>query len=119
MKKFLIPLFALLFLLSGCGSSKVDFAVEQSPDYRDGETSEMIIRVTEGDEPVSGLSVLATLEMAKMDHGVIEVHFDDIGDGLYSSHVELPMGGEWIATVQADTGKKVLEEVVTFDVKEG
>jgi len=119
MKKLQILLFTFLLLLVGCGSGNMDVAVEKAPDYKDGEPSEMTLLISHGDDPVSGLTVVATLEMAKMDHGVIEVHFDDQGDGLYSGEVELPMGGEWIATVELDNGKKTAEEIITFDVKEG
>ncbi len=107
-----------MFVMSGCGASKVDITVEQAPVYEGESSSEFIVKATEADEGVSGLTIQATLEMAKMDHGVIEVTFIDNGDGTYTSDVELPMAGEWIADVRADHNGKEIEEVLTFDVKE-
>ena len=106
-----------LIMLSGCGSSP-EFEVETAPKYKDEVAYPITLKVTEDGEPVQGMDILATLEMAKMDHGIIEVNFTDVGDGTYSGEVELPMGGEWIANIEAELNGDTFDDVVTFDVKE-
>src|SRR5690625_1704084 len=81
-----ILLMSLLFV--ACSPVKVDLSLEKAPRYKDGESYPMVIKAMEGKEGVTGLHIMATLEMAKMDHGVIEINFTDNGDGTYSGEVE-------------------------------
>lgn len=119
MRKYLVGVILLLLLVGCGGTSSIDFTVEKAPLYKDGESYIMIIQATDDDGIVTGLDLVATLEMAKMDHGVIEVTFTDNNDGTYEGEVTLPMAGEWIADVKAELNGKTYEKVLTFDVKEG
>ena len=120
MKRRLL-IFAITFLglimLTSCGSSP-EFKVDTAPKYKVDVTYPIILSATENGDAVTGLDIVATLEMAKMDHGVIKVEFDDNGDGTYTGEVELPMGGEWIANVEAEQDGKTYDDMLTFDVKE-
>jgi|SRR5690625_2804885 len=119
MKKVIAFLFAAMIFLVGCGASEVEVEMETLPNYVDGETSPIELSVTENGEAAEGLEITGTLEMARMDHGIIEVVFEDNGDGIYGGEVELPMGGEWIMETQIDSDGSIQEEVITFDVSEG
>ena len=117
----MMMLFSLLLVvvIVGCGTSSIDFSVDTPPKYKDGESFPMVIEATEDGEAVTGLDIVATLEMAKMDHGIIEVVFTDQGDGTYVGDVELPMAGEWIADLTAKNDKDTYEATLIFEVKEG
>lgn len=104
-------------MLTSCGSSP-EFKLNTAPKFKVDVTYPIILSATENGDAVTGLDIVVTLEMAKMDHGVIKVEFDDNGDGTYSGDVELPMGGEWIANVEAEQDGKTYDDMLTFDVKE-
>ncbi|WP_339253027.1 FixH family protein [Sporosarcina sp. FSL W8-0480] len=118
MKRLSAALLAILLLLAGCGGSKIDIALDTAPDSVKGTTSDMIVKVTKGDEPIDDAKVSGSLEMAKMDHGSIDVEFESIGNGLYRGQVELPMGGDWIADVEVDAAGETATTILTFEVKE-
>ena len=110
--------FMLLFIfMAGCGGTDTQYTVENSPSYKDGEPSEIILSAEENGEAVTGLDMTGELEMEKMDHGLVEVSFTDIGDGTYSGDVELPMGGEWLMELLVD-GEET-GEIIRFQVNEG
>lgn len=117
-KKAIGTLLIFAFILVGCGGVKMDVAVEEAPKYKDGVDYPIVLSVTAGDEAVTGLEVVATLEMARMDHGIIEVEFSDQGDGTYVGEVALPMAGEWIADVVVTQDGDTFDETLTFDVDE-
>jgi len=119
MKRFIGIILILVFVLAGCGGSKMDVTVEEIPKYKNGIPYPIVLSVMDGDEAVTGLEIIATLEMARMDHGTIEVVFSDIGDGTYEGEVELPMAGEWIANIVLTLDGKTYDEILTFDVTEG
>lgn len=119
MKKMFGVIFMLLVLITtGCGSNNVEFSVETAPKYRADQSYPIVIKATEKNEPVGGLEIVATLEMLRMDHGLIEVFFTDNGDGTYEGEVALPMGGEWIANIVTEKNGKEIEDMVTFQVSE-
>ncbi|WP_438316481.1 FixH family protein [Sporosarcina sp. FA9] len=115
MKKLIFVVMFMLLVISGCDSNKMVVSLEKAPEYTGGVISEFVVKIKEADNAVTGLDVIATLEMAKMDHGVIEVVMVDTGDGSYAGDVELPMAGEWIADVKVNNKS---ENILTFDVKE-
>lgn len=116
MKK--VILFALLLMfMAGCGGADPNFTVENSPSYKDGEPTEIILAAEENGEAVTGLNMIGELEMEKMDHGMVEVSFTDNGDGTYKGDVELPMGGEWLMELFVD-GEET-GEIIRFQVNEG
>lgn len=113
-----IVMITVMLMVAGCGGASPEFSVDTAPKYKDGESYPITLSVTDNGEAVTGMDILATLEMEKMDHGTIEVSFDDNGDGTYTGEVELPMGGEWIAGIEAELDGKTYDEILTFDVKE-
>lgn len=118
MKRLVVSLLLIVVLAAGCSSAKMDISIEKMPESKTGTPSEMLIKVAEDGVGLEGLSVVASLEMAKMDHGELEVQFEEIGDGLYSGQVELPMGGEWIADVEVKSGEETVKEILTVEVEE-
>lgn len=118
MKRLVSLMIVVSLFLAACGGGSFDVSVEEPPVYEDGVEYPFVISVTDGGEGIEGLDILATLEMARMDHGIIEVHFTDAGGGIYEGEVALPMGGEWIANLEIDEDGKVSEETVVFDVAE-
>ncbi len=119
MKKVLAVLMFVSLFIAGCGGTSPHFSVENTPSYVDGEETEIIVHADEDGEAVSGITLKGSLEMARMDHGVIETVFTDNGDGTYTALVELPMSGEWIITLDAEHDGSTYEETITFDVNEG
>ncbi|WP_307257618.1 FixH family protein [Oikeobacillus pervagus] len=118
MKKRIFALLMLVIVLAGCKAGGVDFSIETAPSHKYGQSFPIVIKAVEGSEAVTGLEITANLEMAKMDHGEIEVHFTNNGDGTYEGEVELPMAGEWIAEVQAEKDGETYEGTLEFDVEE-
>lgn len=119
MKRLVGFLVFISILLSACGGGKMDISVVEVPKYKDGVSYPFVISVMKNDEGVNNLEIVATLEMARMDHGIIEVVFSEKGEGIYEGEVELPMAGEWIANVVITQDGKVTDETLVFDVDEG
>lgn len=118
MKKLIAGFMFLMVLLAGCSSgSDYEILLKEAPKYKAGETYPVVIEVMQDGVPVDGLDFTAFLEMAKMDHGTIELYFEDKGNGIYESSVELPMAGEWIANIEGESGGSVFEHVITFEVE--
>lgn len=117
MKKITLAVLALVIVLVGCKSDGVDFSMETAPGYKDGKAFPIVIKAVDGSQSVTGLKITASLEMAKMDHGTIELQFTDNGDGTYQGEVELPMAGEWIADIHAEKDGNIYEDSVVFDVE--
>lgn len=114
MKK-MIAAFMLLLILSGCNSdSDYELLLKQAPKYKAGESYPMVIEILKDGKPANGLEFNAFLEMAKMDHGTIELTFEDKGNGIYESSVELPMAGEWVANIEGESG---FQYALTFEVE--
>ncbi|MBU8908330.1 FixH family protein [Desertibacillus haloalkaliphilus] len=109
----------LLPMVVACSATgDYEATIEEVPVYDAGESSLISILITDNEEAAAGLSASAFLEMSQMDHGVIEVQFDDQGNGLYESDVALPMGGEWLVTITITDGDHVAEDVLLFEVDE-
>ena len=118
MKKLIAGFMLLMLILAGCSSgSDFEINLKEAPKYKAGESYPVIIEVLQDGEPVDGLDFAAYLEMAKMDHGTIELDFEDKGNGVYESSVELPMAGEWIANIEGETDGSGFEHVITFEVE--
>lgn len=118
MKKLIAGFMLLMVLLAGCSSgSDFEVILKEAPKYKAGETYPVVIEVLKDGEPAAGLDFVAYLEMAKMDHGTIELNFEDKGNGIYESSVELPMGGEWIANIEGESDGSAFEHVITFEVE--
>ncbi|MBT2645095.1 FixH family protein [Bacillus sp. ISL-41] len=118
MKKLLAGFVLLMALLAGCSSgSDYEINLKEAPKYKAGETYPVVIEILQDGEPAAGLDFAAYLEMAKMDHGTIELDFEDKGNGVYESSVELPMAGEWIANIEGEADGSAFEHVITFEVE--
>ena len=118
MKKWIAGLLLLMALLSGCSSAPdYQFTLKTTPKYKAEESYPVVIEVLNDGKPVEGLEFSAFLEMAKMDHGSIQLDFQDKGNGLYESSVELPMAGEWVATLEGEADGGAFEQVITFEVE--
>lgn len=117
MKKVLTILLGL-FVISGCNSSP-DWVVElvETPQFVENQASQVSFKITEGDKLVENLDVNAKFEMAKMDHGSIDVELADKGEGIYSGAVTLPMEGEWQAFLTISAENISSEEVIKFTVQ--
>lgn len=118
MRKLMMLLASAVLLLTACSGPAFDIAAAEKPVYEHETPSEFILSITEDGEPAAGLTVTAVLEMAKMDHGVIKVSFEEQQNGLYKGIADLPMGGEWLADITIQSDGKQTEQVVTFDVEE-
>lgn len=118
MKKLIASFILLMVILSGCSSgSDYDFSLKEAPKYKAGESYPVLIEVLKDGKPADGLEIYAFLEMAKMDHGTIELNFKDKGNGLYESSVELPMAGEWIVNIEGEADGSAFEHLITFEVE--
>ena len=118
MKKSFAALLLLMVLLSGCSSAQdYQFTLKTAPKYKAETSYPVVIEVLQNGKSVEGLKFSAFLEMAKMDHGSIQLDFEDKGNGLYESSVELPMAGEWIATLEGEDDQDAFEKVMTFEVE--
>ncbi len=118
MKKLLPGFMFLMLFLAGCSSgSDFEINLKEAPKYKAGESYPVVIEVLQDGEPAAGLDFVAYLEMAKMDHGTIELDFEDKGNGVYESRVELPMAGEWIANIEGEGDGSAFEHVITFEVE--
>lgn len=118
MRKIFLSVLLTLLFLTGCGSNPLHVSVETAPRYQAEQSYPMILKITDNEEPLSGLDIVAVLEMARMDHGIIDVDFTDQGNGTYRGEVTLPMAGEWIADIVINREGKEIEEMVTFQVDE-
>lgn len=118
MKKIIAGFLLLMLILAGCGSgSDFEVSLKQAPKYKAGESFPVVIEILQNGEPASGLEFTTFLEMAKMDHGTTELDFEDKGNGIYESSVELPMAGEWVANIEGEVDGSAFEQVITFEVE--
>lgn len=112
-------LFSIGFLLVGCGSSP-SWMVNLTPTgtYQPDQPIEFQLTVTQEEKGISGLQATAMLEMKNMDHGSIDLVFEDQGEGHYTASGILPMSGEWEAFIQVSDGKNKKEFVSQITIKE-
>ncbi|MCM3586798.1 FixH family protein [Mesobacillus maritimus] len=109
----------LLLTLAACSSSpKWEVEVTQAPSFIKAKEARMEISVREDGTPVSGLEITAELAMVEMDHGTLEVQFEEVEDGSYATKVNIPMAGSWEALLTMKNGSTEVEKVVELDVKE-
>ncbi|RSK26604.1 hypothetical protein EJF36_06890 [Bacillus sp. HMF5848] len=117
MKK-IITVFIIIFLLTGCNNtSSWDVSIVEAPSYNQGEPSHVVFQLSEDGKPLTGLDVVASFEMTKMDHGYIDIPLQENESGLYEGNITLPMAGEWEVLLQISNNKQVVEKIVTFNVE--
>ncbi|MBP1932457.1 FixH family protein [Ammoniphilus resinae] len=118
MKKIMgMILFLSLALTAGC-SSTPHWEIVMKTDYTYQQQLPLTIEINENSQPVEGLQVKATLEMEKMDHGEVDVTFEDQGNGQYIGQAALPMGGDWVAYIELTDGKQAMEQTQNLSFKE-
>lgn len=119
MKKVLTCLILVVtFMLASCGQQDLQIEVTNDLYYSEGKSSTIEVKITENNEPVSGLEVNAQFAMSRMDHGTIEASFTEVEDGVYGAEVELPMAGEWEIAFTMKDDKKSVEKVIVYEVEE-
>ncbi len=119
MKKLMIAAMTLI-MLTACGTEESwDAEVKDTSGFVQGKATEIVLAINGEEGPAEGLDVNGDLEMTKMDHGKIEVKFQEQSAGTYTGEAELPMGGEWEAALTLAKDGEKAEQVVTFEVKEG
>ncbi|MDQ0339079.1 nitrogen fixation protein FixH [Caldalkalibacillus uzonensis] len=114
--KYAVVLMVILMAMIGCSSGPAYEAEITAEGAVHEDKVVLHLTVTEGEQPVSGLDIKGILEMRRMDHGIIEVHFVETEAGTYRGEAQLPMGGEWIATLQIDNGQEHVRQIVEFEV---
>ncbi|MFT9846793.1 FixH family protein [Aneurinibacillus sp. REN35] len=118
MKRWMLSsLFMLLFLVGCTSHAQWEATVKVPPSFSVGEACPIEVSITENGKPVSGLQVEAQVEMKGMDHGTIDIAFQDKGDGTYEGAALLPMGGEWEAVVKMSGDGNSQEQTVQFKIE--
>lgn len=113
---FILMLVTVVF--AGCSSAPAYQSSIQVPkSFAVGQEIPITLMVKQDNQPVTGLTVTAKLEMKKMDHGSVDVAFSEKGNGEYVANVQLPMGGEWIAVTQLKNGNNTVEQEIGFTVE--
>lgn len=122
---FLLIAFMLLasllsgLLLAGCSSGPDwTLSLEAPEKFVSGREITLKLNVQEKNKPVTGLQVSAQLEMKKMDHGTVDVDFQEKGDGVYEGKTMLEMGGEWTAIVRLSDKQQQKESIASFSIQE-
>ncbi|MFF2449730.1 SCO family protein [Neobacillus sp. NPDC058068] len=119
MSIFIISVF--LILMAGCSNSNPYSVKLSTPKtFTPGKTMAMQFKVVDKQgKPVNGANVNADLNMKNMDHGTLPIHAEEIGDGKYIGSVNLPMQGDWVATISVEhNGAKIeVEKQFTIEVK--
>lgn len=103
-----------MMILSACSSPDWEAAIGTPTGFQPEEPFPLIVEVNENGKPVTGLQMSGVLEMAKMDHGTIEVDFKETENGKYEGTVKLPMGGDWNAILEMAKEKKSKEQTISF-----
>ncbi|WP_017756240.1 FixH family protein [Calidifontibacillus oryziterrae] len=118
MKKVFVSLFVIgLFIISGCNTlEKWQVEIVEIPNAATNKESPVSFKISKEGKPATDLSVNATFEMEKMDHGTIEVDLSEQANGIYSGEVSLPMDGEWQAFLDISDGNNRSEEIISFTV---
>lgn len=98
MKKILLLMVVVLLAVTGCSSKSQYVTTLQTPkSMKMGQEIPLTLQVQQNQQPATGLTISAQLEMKKMDHGTVEVTFREQGNGEYVAQAKLPMGGDWVA----------------------
>ncbi|MGG3561479.1 FixH family protein [Neobacillus rhizosphaerae] len=112
-----LVLLLLISVLTGC-SSGPDYKIDVTKElyYQKDTAMPFEIKVMENKKAVKGLKVTAQLSMTNMDHGSYDVTFAEGKNGMYSSKVNLPMGGKYEAAFVIEKDGKKTEKVIDINV---
>ena len=111
-------LFLFFFTITGCGASEWETTITVGDTFHANRQLPLTLEVKENGERVKGLEVTAALEMKHMDHGSVEVLFQEQEDGTYLGLGDFPMAGEWEALVEISNNQKVVEQIIPLTIKE-
>lgn len=117
-KLFMSAIGILLLLVSACGADNLNVTVEEDLFVKKDKPSSFAIKVTDDNGPVEDLEIEASFSMLDMDHGTVEVSFDEQEKGIYSTEVELPMAGDWEIVFTINQDGKSIEKVLEYEVQE-
>lgn len=119
MKKICIVFISVfLLILSACSSDTLEIEIKDDIYIQQGAASLFVINVTDENGAVKDLKIDAVFSMISMDHGKATASFKDLGDGDYSTEIELPMEGEWEIVFNVEKDGKTIEKVLSYEVKE-
>lgn len=119
MKRWILPILLLFVLfVAGCGKANWDISIEKAPFFKLGIEAPFIVKITNHTQPVSKLTVHATFEMEKMNHGSIDIDLIEKDSGQYEGFIEFPMQGEYDVFLTIANGKSEKEEHLTVQVKQ-
>lgn len=115
----IISIIAIFFLLVGCSANQ-NIEIETTKPLTFSKDKEMPFefKVTEDDKAVTDLKIKAELSMVEMDHGTVDLSFEEKEAGVYSSKVELTMPGDWEAVFTIERNGKTFEKVIQYKVDE-
>ncbi len=118
MKRFAIFAVSLLIIfITGCGSDHVQIKLYTPKTFTPGQPFAMQFKVLDSKgAPVTGAKVTADLNMKNMDHGIVSIATQEIGDGMYVGQANLMMNGDWVATVKVNHDGKSDEEDKSFSI---
>jgi cytochrome oxidase Cu insertion factor (SCO1/SenC/PrrC family) len=121
-KRFIIFVVILLLTLmvAGCRSNQLQIKLYTPKTFTPGQPFGIQFKIMDSQgNPVKGAKVSANLNMKNMDHGMVTIPTQEIGNGMYAGQANLQMNGDWIATVKVEQEGKSFEEdkPFTIDVK--
>ncbi|MFJ7729232.1 SCO family protein [Neobacillus sp. NPDC097160] len=121
MKKIPVIILSLILVIvvAGCGASNnLNVKLSTPKTFTPDKPYVMQIKIEDKKgHPVKGAKVSAHLNMKNMDHGTIPVTAEDIGEGKYIGTTDLPMNGDWVATIIVENDGEKYEEEKQFSVE--
>ena len=117
-KVFAIGIFLMLVLLTGCGS-ETEWTVEITKPlkYVNGQQSSFEIKITDEKKPVTGVSATASIEMIKMDHGVLNVRLEETKKGHYSGQAMPTMSGKYSVFLKLKKDGRTYERILDMEIE--
>ena len=109
--------------VSACGrtgpsdpSYKVTTRTQPNPPHQ--PSSNVLVTVDHGGQPVNGASVCLSVDMVGMPMGMSKYEGQQISRGLYDDVVTFGMAGSWEGTlVVSVAGKAVVSQPVSYQVR--
>lgn len=118
MKKFWPVIILFLMILSACNKTpEWQISIELEPFYKEGAPAPFVINITENEKEATELTVVASFEMERMDHGTVEVKLKEKSAGVYEGLVELPMSGDYIVVLTIQNENQQKEELIEITVE--
>lgn len=108
----------LLFIfIAGCRSDQLQIKLYTPKTFTPGQPFAMQLKILDSNgKPVKGAKVIAELNMKNMDHGMVTIPTEEIGNGMYVGQANLQMNGDWVATIKVEHEGKKFEEDKSFTI---